>query len=90
MRIEQLCFPQEFLLLTNVAKFHIAFLGLDIWAGAYTCRQVNTMPEKPLPLFNVVVICDIKQLNEATAALKKCFDEVEQAYWYNKSVQTGV
>ena len=56
---------------------------------AYTCRQVNTLPEKPLPLFNVVVICDINQLDEATAALK-CFDEVERAHWYNKSVQTGV
>ena len=56
---------------------------------AYTCRQVNTLPKKPLPLFNLVVICDINQLDEAAVGLKKCFDEVEQAYWYNKSVHTG-
>ena len=50
---------------------------------------MNTLPKKPLTLFNLVVICDINQLDEAAVGLKKYFDEVEWAYWYSKSVHTG-
>ena len=37
----------------------------------------------------MVVICNTNQLDEAAAALKKCFDEVQWAYWYNKGVQSN-
>ena len=50
---------------------------------------MNTLPEKALTLFNLVVICDINQLDEAAVGLMKYFDEVERAYWYSKSVHTG-
>ena len=92
MRIEQLRLPREFLLLTNVTKFYVAFLGLDIWTGGEISIYLSPgehIAWEASPSFNLVIICDISQLDEATTALKKCFDEVERAYWYNNSVQTG-
>ena len=58
---------------TATAKFHIAVLGLDIWGGGKTSIHLLSgehIAWETLPLLNLVIICGINQLDEATAALK--------------------
>ena len=58
---------------TANAKFHIAVLGLDIWAGRVITIHLSSgehIAWETLSLFNLVITRDI-QLDEATATLKE-------------------
>ena len=66
----------SFLAQTGTAntKFHIAVLGLDIWAGGETSTYLSSGEHigwETLSLPNLVIIRDINQLDEAAATLKE-------------------
>ena len=45
----------------------------------YTSKQLNTIPERTLPLYNIALIGDLSSLEPMKAALKKCYDEISVA-----------
>lgn len=55
---------------------------------AYTSRQLNSS-STALPFFNLVVLCDLQQVEPLKVAILKCFDSMEVAYAYDKSAQAG-
>ena len=56
---------------------------------AYTSRQLNTLPEAPLALFNICFICTLSSNADWSDkdALTPCYDHVEVAYWHNKKIK---
>ena len=60
----------------------------DVQKLAYTSRQLNTLPELPLMLFNCVIICATHQMETVAKSLKQCFDHTECGYWHNQGCST--
>jgi len=60
----------------------------DVQKLAYTSRQLNTLPEHPLTLFNCVIICATHQMETVAKSLKQCFDHTECGYWHNQGCST--
>ena len=54
----------------------------------YTSRQLNTIPDRPLSVFNTVIVCQCDQLAATHSALRSCYEAVEVAYWYNTAIPT--
>ena len=50
----------------------------------YTSRQINTIPENPLPVFNAIFFCLPVQAEQMESELGRCYDKVNTAYWHNK------
>jgi len=60
----------------------------DVQKLAYTSRQLNTLPEHPLTLFNYVIICATHQMETVAKSLKQCFDYTECGYWHSQGCST--
>ncbi len=59
----------------------------DILNVIFTCRQVNTIPEKTLSLYNIVLIGeDLSQLETTQSAMESCYSCVSVCYWHNSSL----
>ena len=54
----------------------------------FTSRQLNTIPDRPLPVFNTVVVCPCDMLQATISAVKSCYDNIDVAYWYNTGIPT--
>ncbi len=55
---------------------------------AYTSRQLNSTSTS-LQFFNLVLLCELEQLEDVRVTLLKCFDSTEVAYAYNTSTEGG-
>ena len=55
-------------------------------AIAYTGRQLNSA-STAIKFFNMAVLCELEQEPLVVEAMNKCFDFVEVAHGYNKSVK---
>lgn len=55
----------------------------DIRRLVYTSRQLNTLPDHPLTVFNCVVLCSISKMDMVVEEMKRCYDNVDRAYWNN-------
>ena len=54
----------------------------------YTSRQINTIPEHPMQIFNAVLICDVDEIDFTRSSMQKCYENVDLAYWYDASTPT--
>ena len=66
-------------LVTNIPfphKFIQDWMEDDIWKVVYTSRQLNTIPEKTLAYYNVVLIGNMSMLECMKAAQLNCYDSV--------------
>ena len=57
----------------------------DVRKLIYTSRQLNTLPDNPLTVFNCVVLCLTSQMDMVADEMKRCYDNVSRAYWCNRS-----
>ena len=61
----------------------------DVQKLVYTSRQLNTLPVNPLTVFNCVMLCSISQMDMVADEMKRCYDNVDRAYWCNLSVSSS-
>ena len=59
---------------------------MQIQQLAFTTRQMNSVERTP-QIFNVAVICSLlSQLRSVREAIARCFDHVEELYFYDKTM----
>ena len=73
----------------NLNKFMQNWTTDDVQRLAYTSRQLNTLPEHPLMLFNCVIICTAEQMESVAKSLQQCFNHTEFGYWHNQACSTS-
>ena len=73
----------------NLNKFMQNWTTDDVQKLAYTSRQLNTLPEHPLMLFNCVIICTAEQMESVAKSLQQCFNHTEFGYWHNQACSTS-
>ena len=73
----------------NLTKFMQNWTADDVQRLAYTSRQLNTLPEHPLMLFNCVIICTAEQMESVAKSLQQCFNHTEFGYWHNQACSTS-
>ena len=55
---------------------------------AYTGCQLNSA-SAAIKFFNMAILCELEQEPLVVESMKKCFDSVEVAHGYNKSIKLG-
>lgn len=64
---------------------------MEIQELVFTTKQMNSVERTP-QLFNVAVVCSLlSQLSSVHEAIARCFDHVEDLYFYDKTTScTGL
>ena len=57
----------------------------DVRKLVYTSRQLNTLPDNPLTIFNFIVLCSVSQMDMVVEEVNRCYDNVDRAYWSQPS-----
>ena len=62
----------------------------DIEKVVLTSRQVNTIPERPLTLHNLVILCDVSEIGTVSTAVQRCYSNITVAYSYKTNTSSSI